>query len=457
VSSNGSQACPGTASGMANGMDGQVARVEGVLGLDGFVVLAAGQVGGELEVLVETDPDLTGPVACLGCGVLARAHGRREHLVRDLPAAGVATLLVWVKRIWRCMEPACPRKTWSESHPQVAPRAVLTRRARRDACAQVGRDQASVAAVARRLGTGWNTVMSAVREHGVPLVNDPGRLEHVRAVGVDEHVWQHAGPARHTECVTGIVDLTPGAGGRLLDVVKGRTGKVYADWLAARGEGWRKNVQVAALDPFRGYRTALAEHLSHATVVVDAFHVTKLAMTALDEVRRRVQQDTLHHRGRNGDPLYGVRRLLRRGAETLNQAHHERIDAALVAGDPGDQVALARQVAHQVRALFHAPSPEQGRALAARLLQTLPTCPIPEIARLGRTLRAWRHELLAYYDTNGASNGPTEARNLIIEKTRRIAHGYRNFDNYRLRLLLTSGITWNTDLTPRIRPRVHAS
>ncbi len=43
--------------------------------------------------------------------------------------------------------------------------------------------------------------------------------------------------------------------------------------------------------------------------------------------------------------------------------------------------------------------------------------------------------------------------NLLIEKTRRIGHGYRNFANYRLRLLLYCGITWHTPSTPRIRSR----
>ena len=66
------------------------------------------------------------------------------------------------------------------------------------------------------------------------------------------------------------------------------------------------------------------------------------------------------------------------------------------------------------------------------------TCPIPEIARLGRTLRAWREQVLAYFVTGGVSNGGTEAINLIIEKTRRLAHGFRNFANYRLRILLAT-------------------
>ncbi len=43
--------------------------------------------------------------------------------------------------------------------------------------------------------------------------------------------------------------------------------------------------------------------------------------------------------------------------------------------------------------------------------------------------------------------------NLLVEKTRRIGHGYRNFANYRLRLLLACGVDWHTAPTPRIRNR----
>ena len=58
-----------------------------------------------------------------------------------------------------------------------------------------------------------------------------------------------------------------------------------------------------------------------------------------------------------------------------------------------------------------------------------------ELHRLGQTLSRWRAEILAYHDTR-RSNGPTEAVNLPIEKIRRIGHGFANYHNYRLRLLL---------------------
>ena len=65
----------------------------------------------------------------------------------------------------------------------------------------------------------------------------------------------------------------------------------------------------------------------------------------------------------------------------------------------------------QVREVFHQATPTQGQRLAARLIQRLPACPIPEIARLGQTLRKWKDAFLAYFDTGGASNGSTEAIN----------------------------------------------
>ena len=60
----------------------------------------------------------------------------------------------------------------------------------------------------------------------------------------------------------------------------------------------------------------------------------------------------------------------------------------------------------QVREVFHQATPAQGQRLAAHLIEPLPACPIPEIARLGRTLRKWKDAFLAYFDTAGASNAP---------------------------------------------------
>jgi len=77
---------------------------------------------------------------------------------------------------------------------------------------------------------------------------------------------------------------------------------------------------------------------------------------------------------------------------------------------------------------------------------------VPELSRLAKTVRAWEAEIMSFHVT-GASTGPVEAQNLVTERLRRIGHGFRNFANYRLRLLLHSGVEWDDRPVARIRGR----
>lgn len=252
-----------------------------------------------------------------------------------------------------------------------------------------------------------------------------------------------------------MVDLSRDANGqvraRLLDLVLGRSGPSYGAWITAQPQPFRAGIKHAALDPFRGYANALRDHLSDAVQVLDAFHVVKLGTQVVDEVRRRVQQQQLGRRGHKDDPLYKIRGLLRHGVEHLSVKQHTRLQAGLLAGDPDSQVELAWACYQRLRAVYAGTATlRERKKLAEKLLDTLHTCPVPEVARLGRTLRAWRAQVLAYFDTDGLSNGGTEAINMLIEKARRLAHGYRNFNNYRLRMLLAASGT-RTRRTPSPR------
>lgn len=422
------------------------------LGLPGFVVLAAGEYGGELELLVETTERVTG---CPRCGTVATLHDRRPRWVRDLPCGGRPVLLVWSKRVWRCEAAGCPQRTWSERTDAVAPRAVLTERARAECARRVGQDAADVARVAADLGVGWGTVMRAVRDHGRRVLDRQWLHAPVEVLGLDETAFLAAGPGGGTRFVTGLVDLRPAGGGpaRLLDVVEGRSGRVVEDWLAERGPDWCADVRVASLDPFRGYERALRRSLPQAVVVLDAFHAVRLAQTAVDQVRRRVQQEQLGRRGRRHDPLYRIRRVLLRGAEHLTRRAYARLLAGLDAGDPDGQVAAAWIACQELRHVYGAPDLDRARRRLLRFYQACADPGIPELERLGRTISAWQPQLLARFTTAGVSNGPTEAVNLLIKRIKRVGFGFRSFDNYRLRLLLHCGVTWHTHRTTRIRGR----
>ena len=418
-----------------------------LLGLDGFEVLAAEVVGGEWQLIVQTTATVVG---CVGCGVRAELHGRRTVRVRDLPVGGRPVVLCWHKRLWRCREPACKVRTWTERAAAIGPRAVLTQRARAEACRRVGKDAHAVAAVARDLGVGWATVMRAVRDHGSPLVDDAARLEGVAALGLDETTFLKATQVAPTRYVTGLVDLE---GGRLLDVVADRTRAAVDDWLGARPVDWLAQVGTVALDPWRGYANALTARLGHARVVVDHFHAVRLANTVVDQGRRRTQQATLGHRGRKRDPLYRIRKLLLTAAEQLTQRGRVRLRAGLAAGDPTGEVAAAWQGKELLRAVYAAVGTAAARAALDRFYRWCDGVQVAELSRLARTVRAWEVEILAFHATNGCSNGPTEAVNLLIKKVKRVGHGFRNFANYRLRLLLHCGVTWQTHRTARLRGR----
>ena len=127
------------------------------------------------------------------------------------------------------------------------------------------------------------------------------------------------------------------------------------------------------------------------------------------------------------------------GKEKLTPRQVDRIDAALTAGDPRWELTVAWWSYQELRSAYATKDLRKGKKIALKVLESFHTCPIPEIARLGRTLRSWRSAFLAYFDTGRANNGGTEAINGVIELHRRIARGFRNPGNYRLRMILAAG------------------
>ena len=414
------------------------ARSDALLGVTGVHITAISHPMTTLLITVETDQILAG---CPDCGVIAIGHGRRRVPLNDIPCFGRPVRLIWTKRLWRCPDEHCPRQVFSERHSLAGKRAILTNRAIDWAVDALEKYDTSVSALAHQLGVSWRALWKGIEVEARHRINKPERLAGIDALGVDEHVWTHTGfPG--TGMVTGIIDHTRDANGnvhaRLLDLVPGRSGKAYAHWLKEQGTVFTTGIKVATLDPFRGYANAIRDELPEAITVVDAFHIVKLGTAMVDDVRRRVQQDTLGHRGRKEDPLWNIRRTLQQGIESLSEKQVARLERKLEAGDPNYEVTTAWQCYQKLRSIYHA-RPEKGREIATGIIASFPSCPIPEIARLGRSLRAWKTAVLAYFDTGGASNGPTEAINGVIETTRRIARGFRNFENYRIRNLLAAG------------------
>ena len=136
-------------------------------------------------------------------------------------------------------------------------------------------------------------------------------------LGLDEVLMVKVGPRHRQEFSTQIVDVVRG---QLLDVVPGRRSAGPMGWLANQGKDWRDQVRFATLDLSGPYRKVFNLMTPDAVQVADPFHVVKVANSKLDECRRRVQNETLGHRGHKSDPLYRCRRLLTKAEDDWTTA-----------------------------------------------------------------------------------------------------------------------------------------
>jgi transposase len=421
---------------------------EALLGLEGLRILDVVESAAELTVTVETTADVAG---CPRCGVRAEAQDRLRVDIRDLPFGGRPTRLVLMKRRWRCVDADCSAKTWTEETEHVAARSVMTLRAGAEATRQVGELAMPVAVVARELGVCWWTVMHAVVHHGTPLVDDPTRVGTVRALGIDETSFLAANPDHSTIYATGLVDLR---GKRMIDLVEGNSAADLREWCANQDPAWLRSVRVVATDLAESYRAGLSPHLGHATRVADPFHVVRVGNRCVDQVRRRVQNETLQHRGRKHDPLFKIRKLLLKGTERLDQRGHDRILLGLRLGDPHDELLGAWLAKESVRDIYLTDDVVDATVLLDKAIAGCRADEVEEIRSLGNTLKRWRKEILNHHRT-GASNGPTEGLNFCVKQVKRAGRGFTCFEHYRLRVLLhAGGVAWpRRPSPPRIRTR----
>ena len=112
------------------------------------------------------------------------------------------------------------------------------------------------------------------------------------------------------------------------------------------------------LDLSGPYRKTFDDTLPDVTQVADPFHLVKLANSKLDECRRRVQNETVGHRGRKDDPLYRARRLLTKAHERLDDRGETKLLGLLAAGDPRGEVRMAWHAKEVVRSIYEIDDPD---------------------------------------------------------------------------------------------------
>jgi transposase len=322
-----------------------------------------------------------------------------------------------------------------DDHRIAAKSCLLTTRAAKWATVHVGTGR-TVSEVAAELDCDWHTVNDAVTTYGSALLAaDRRRLNRTVAIGLDETSFVRLAEQR-TSYATTVCDV---AHHQIIDILPSRHFVDVAGFLDKQPASWKQRIAFGALDMSATYAAVYTVILPRAAQVVDPFHVIALANRALDEVRRRVQNEQTGHRGRRDDPLYRARRILLAGEERLSQKAAQRLASLLALGDPNAEVAIAYRVKERLREFYRTRELPQARAMLEDLVghcrrRTMPA----ELQKLGRTLHTWSDKICNYHLAR-ISNGPTEALNNLIKRIKRIGFGFRNFHNYRIRALLYAG------------------
>lgn len=218
--------------------------------------------------------------------------------------------------------------------------------------------------------------------------------------------------------------------GLVLDVLPDRNKETLEKWLDERGKDWCAAVKVACSDMWDAYQDAAKNKLLNARRVIDRFHVTKNLTDAITKIRRNIQKEADEQ---TKALLKGCRWLLVKNKENLKAEERPKLQRML---DASPTLKACYEFKEAFRDLFNQNLDYQSAE--ERLLAWVAKAEASEFKALhsfAKTLRNWWQQILNYFDGRH-NNGFAEGVNLKIKMLNRRGYGYRNFNSFRLHVLV---------------------
>jgi transposase len=236
-------------------------------------------------------------------------------------------------------------------------------------------------------------------------------------LGIDEHFF-----TRRKGYATTLCDLR---NRKVYDVVLGRSQAALEAYLA-RLEG-KAEVRVVCMDLASVYRAIVRKHFPNARIVADRFHVIRTINHHFLACWKELDPVGSKHRG--------LLSLMRRHRHHLQPEQRTRLEAYLRGLPVLELIYRFKQRLCYLLLKKHR-TRKQCEKLAPRFLRALcqlRQAGLPQLVQLGETLHAWRQEIAAMWRFT-RNNGITEGFHNKMELISRQAYGFRNFENYRLRV-----------------------
>lgn len=238
-----------------------------------------------------------------------------------------------------------------------------------------------------------------------------------KTIGIDEHSFKRNKGKGHTEFATVIVDYS---NKRIKELVRGKTAiGLKCDLAYIQGRENVKNVNLDMCDPFKKFAS---EHFPNADIIADKFHVLRLLTPAINRRRKDITGDVRKN---------PVRKLLLRNGHQLEYFERKALWRWLDQNPTLKEIYFYKEALHR---LYRCKGLNRASACFNNLVNEMAYSKVPEVLKLRKTLRKWKIEILNYFKT-GLTNARTEGFNNVAKLYQKRAFGYKNFENYRLRLL----------------------
>lgn len=350
---------------------------------------------------------------CLKCGVSADRlykHGASPKKYADLPAHGHHVYIcVWVQR-YRCRE--CGG-TFDHPLPEMDDNRKMTKRCLAYVCEHGKRR--TFADIAREIGVDEKTIRNVCKEGFVEALGERD-YGSPKILGIDELML--AGGLRAI-----FVDV---GAKRTLDIIEDRKKWQVARWISQLD---RSNVEIVTMDMTQHYRDVCRANIPRAAIIIDKFHVIRMADFALKNARNRVRRNATGAGRRNP---WGNVRMLQRSRHTLTPMEKMIVDG-LCKNNP--LVGMAYQAKESFRDIWKAGSRDNAERMFDEWCKSLPDEMDRDFGHIARSIdRHWREEVFAYFDYP-ATNAYVENRNGIIKVANRMGRGY-SFETIRAKALL---------------------
>lgn len=390
-----------------------------LLGLDASWRVEAVQLSLE-EQRVELElAHAAGALRCPECGTSRPMKDRSpERCWRHLDTMQFETVIV--ARIPRTDCPTCGVKQIAVPWAQPQGRFTLMFEA---FAIRVLQAASSVRRACELLRLHWDSAQE-IMNRAVARGLEHRSLADVFHVGLDEKSF-----GKGQNYVSVLTDID---GRRVLDVVPGRDEAAATALLATLPASQRDEVVAAAIDMSAAYAHSIEEQLPQADIVYDRFHIAKHLNEAVDQVRRSEHREL---RAEGDFSLKGTKHLLLYHPDHLDEDQREWI-AALKEAEL--KTARAWAIREHFRWFWTYTYAGNAKKFFERWYAWAIRCRLPPMERVAQMLKRHLLRILTWF-RHPISNGPAEGFNSVIQSLKSAARGFRNFANYRTRILFFTG------------------